>query len=121
MVQFGASPAVWGAAGAAVYAGTRLITALWGGDAEPDQRARTRAVARFLLAVFFGPVAASALTQPIMAAMGKGSTVPAVALAIGLSCNALWPLFVQGLNGEVRKAFGALFKRVGAALNGDGQ
>lgn len=115
-------PALWGAAGALFYAGTRLTTELWGGEVEPDARAKKRAAARFCLAAFFGPIAAAALTQPTIKLIGGHGTVPAVALAIGLSCNALWPIFVNGLAKAMRSEIASLFKRLGAALsNGGGE
>ena len=114
-------PALWGFAGATFYAGTQLSTALWGGEGEPDLRHRKRAWSRFTLALFFGPLAAAALTRPAISFLLHGhGTVAAVGLAIGLSCNALWPLFVDGVGKEFGRALGAMLKRWGSALtNGE--
>lgn len=117
MVDPTAYPALWGFAGATFYAGTQLTTALWGAEASPDVRARKRLFARFFLAEFFGPVAAEALTRPAIALFGGHATIPAMGLAIGLSANALWPVFVGGMGQEFRKALGAMLKRWGAALS----
>lgn len=112
-----AFPAVWGLCGALFYSGMQLTTALWGGETAPSDRARKRAYARFGLAIFFGPVAAAAMTTPIIRLAEGRATIPAVGLAVGLSANILWPLFVEGMGLELRKALAAFLKRIGAAID----
>lgn len=110
-------PAFWGGCGACVYAGTQLTADLWGGEAPPPERAKKKAVAKFGLAVFFGPIAATAITGPLIGFTGGRATIPAMALAVGLCCNGLWPVLVDGLGREVRRAVGGMLKRLGAAIS----
>lgn len=110
--------ALWGLAGAFVYASSRLITAILG-ETELGPRAVKRAWAEFAVALLFGPIAAAALTPPILGRLGQAATLPAVALAIGLCGNAVWPVFVAGLVPAFRRALARWLAELSAALGGE--
>lgn len=108
--------ALWGLGGAAVYASSRFITAVWG-DAEIDHRGRVRAWAQFAVALLFGPIAAGALTAELVRFSGGKMGAPAVALAIGISANALWPLFVEEAGKGFRRLIGSWFVALGERMS----
>lgn len=87
------SNAFWGFVGGVGYAGTRLSTALWGGR-EIMARARSLAVAQFVLSVLLAPAAAHTLT-PLAVGMAPKLTPAATSFFIGLMFNAVWPWLVK--------------------------
>lgn len=94
-----AHPGLWGFVGGVGYAGTRLSTTLWGA-LEVAPRARNLALSQFVVALFLSPFAGYAFTPLIMAKFPSMALQP-TALMIGLSFNAVWPLFVE--RGFLRK------------------
>lgn len=107
--------ALWGISGAGFYAASRLITALLG-DQEIDRRGKQRAWALCVLSVLFGPAAAVAFTPVVMARVGQGATVPAVAFTIGLLINAAYPAISTAVGPQVRRAFGGWLGTIAASL-----
>lgn len=93
MLNVGGAAALWGFIGGVGYAGTRLATALWGGTEIPAQAQRL-AWAQFVLSMILAPFAAHAFT-PIVIGYFSRATVPATALMLGLSFNAIWPLLIE--------------------------
>jgi|GEM_PF-4588245 len=85
--------ALWGFIGGVGYAGTRLATALWGGEEIPVQAQRL-AWAQFVLSMILAPFAAHAFT-PIVLDAFPAATLPATGLMLGLSFNAIWPLLIE--------------------------
>lgn len=89
----GVAALVWGLVGGIGYAGTRLSTALWGGE-EITSRARSLAIAQFGVAVMLAPAAAYAFT-PMLQGVYSSAPVPATSFLTGLLFNAVWPLLVE--------------------------
>jgi hypothetical protein len=89
--------ALWGFFGALVYASTRLVTQLFAGEDAPTRRRRTRALAQFATAVMAGPILAAGFTTTVVGWLHGLAQGEAVALTLGLSCNTLWPILVDGL------------------------
>ena len=109
--------AAWGLGGAFVYASSRLITALFA-DAELTPRMRTKAWAQFAVAIVFGPLAAGAVTGEAVRLSGGKLGEAAVALVIGLSANALWPLLVDEAGKGLKRLIGGWFLATGERLAG---
>lgn len=110
--------ALWGLGGAAVYAAQRLITAVLGENEIPT-RLKARAWAQFFVALLFGPIAAAALTGEVMHRLGAKTSGPAVALVIGLSANALWPLVVDELGKGFKRLVAGWLVAMGQKMSGD--
>ena len=91
----------WGLAGALIYAGSKLILAVFGGEPLSPRQQR-RAWAQFVLAAFSGPVAAGGFSPTITHWLHGKADMTAVALAIGLSANVIWPVLVEGLGKRAR-------------------
>lgn len=85
--------ALWSLAGGAVYGGTRLSTALWGGS-EIGKRARRLAWSQFALALLLAPVAGAAITPHALEMFPKAS-VASASFTIGLFSNAVWPILSE--------------------------
>lgn len=90
--------ALWGGLGAVVYASTRLVTQMLAGDTAPTSRQRWRALAQFGVALVTGPVLAAGFTDTVVGWLHGVAQPQAVAVTLGLSCNVLWPILVEGLN-----------------------
>lgn len=93
--------ALWGACGAAIYAGSKLIAILTASEA-PDRRKIARAIAQFALAMVAGIAFAAALTGTVMKVAAAHANVEAVAFFLGLCANALWPILVDGVGRRAR-------------------
>lgn len=85
--------ALWGLIGGCGYAATRLSTALWGGR-EITGRARALALAQFGISLVLAPAAAHAFTPIVLGFIPKAN-VPATAMMVGLSFNAVWPMLME--------------------------
>lgn len=107
-----------GLCGAFVNAATRLSMAIFA-DQDPTPRQIARAWSQFVIALFFGPIAAIAFTPLIMNLTPK-VTREAVAVAIGLSANALWPVFVEGVIPAFKRVVGGWMVELGTALGRTG-
>lgn len=103
-----------GLCGAFVNAATRLSAAIFA-DQDPTTRQIARAWSQFGVSVFFGPIAAVVFT-PVIVGMAPKAFPPAVAVAVGLSANALWPLFVEGLVPAFKKKLGGWMVELGTAI-----
>lgn len=110
--------ALWGLGGAAMYAASRLITAIFG-ENEISPRMKARAWAQFVVALAFGPIAAAALTGEVLHRMGVKTSGPAVALVIGLSANALWPLVVDEMGKGFKRLLAGWLVAMGQRMSGD--
>lgn len=110
--------AALGLAGAFMYAASRLVTVVLG-DVEVSDRIKRRAWAQFGLALFFGPLAAWTCT-PLLIAKAPHASTPAVALAIGLTANVLWPVLVEGVVPAFRKGLGGWLRELAGSLDRDG-
>lgn len=95
------SDALWGLAGALIYAGARLIAQLLGAEVLTGRRT-WRAVAQFTLAMVAGPAFAAALSSTVMKIAAAHADVDAVAFLLGLSANTIWPIFVDGVGRRAR-------------------
>lgn len=93
--------ALWGLAGAFIYAGARLIAQLLGAEA-PDRRRLIRASAQFGLALFAGGAGAAALASSVAKLFGGKATIEAVAMLLGLTANTIWPILVDGVGRRAR-------------------
>jgi hypothetical protein len=109
-------PAAWGLAGAFVYAATRLISAVLG-EAAATPRAVKRAWAEFVIALVFGPVAAAAMTPPLLVRFGAHANMASIALVIGLSGNLIWPAAIQWP--ALRKILAHWLNEIASAISKD--
>lgn len=102
--------ALWGAAGAFVYAANALVFGLWNDGA--TRIARIKAVTEFLVAILTGSIASAGLTRPIVSFLDAGldlNGIPfridpdqvAVALTIGWVSNYLWPKLLRKIGARV--------------------
>lgn len=107
--------AAWGFGGAVVFASSQLIPVIFG-DNEVTPPTKARAWARFVVALLFGPLAAGAFTADVVRWSGKSMGAVAVALAIGLSANALWPMFVDEAGKGVKRFIGGWLKGLGSQM-----
>jgi hypothetical protein len=107
--------AAFGFGGAFVFAASQVIPIVFG-DNEVTTQARRRAWARFGVALLFGPLAAGALTGDVVRWSGNRMGAVAVALAIGLSANALWPVFVDEAGKGVKRWLGGWLKGLGSQM-----
>lgn len=83
-------PALWGLAGALVYAAQQLGVTLLG-ETAAQRRVVVRAWLQFVTCIFFGAVAAAAFGPLIAERLGLHVHPEAVFLVVGLFANAAWP------------------------------
>ncbi len=82
-------------------------------------RLRNRALAQFVVAVIFGPLAAGAVTGEVVQLSDGRLGEPAVALVIGLSANALWPLLVDEMGKGLKRFIGGWLVGIGERMGKD--
>ena len=101
-------PYLWGFSGALVYVSGQLCAVIFS-EAGQDPAIKRRAWAQFMIAIFFGTVAAEAF-GPDLAALADGHVRnQAVWLTIGLSANGIWPIAEKAIGQRVGAVISALF------------
>jgi predicted anti-sigma-YlaC factor YlaD len=89
-----ASPAVWGGAGAFIYAGPRWLACFW-----PTKGTAWRCTAEGAVCIIIGTLAAQAFAGWASRVFHQApADLPAVAAMIGLLANPLAPRLVDGLS-----------------------
>lgn len=100
-------PAFWGFLGALVYASLVLVATVWGAENPLSARERNLALARFVIAITFGPIAAEGFSGTLLNMWLTGKAdLRAISLGIGLSANWLYPIIVRAWGRKVQRDLG---------------
>ncbi len=110
-----ACEALLGFAGGFLYAISKLQTALCAGDTEPGPQARRRAWVQFCTYLYASPLITAIFTDPLVALLAPHASWPAVAVALGLVANALWPIFVTVASDEFKTWLTGVFNAIRGA------
>lgn len=105
--------AVWGLVGALPYALMGVATALWG-SADIEARAKKLAIAKALIAIVTGPVAAAAVA-PSLVERAHGLSLAGVSALAGALANATWPLLSDPK--IAKRALAAVLKKIGGGAD----
>ena len=98
-----------GLAAGVVYAVYTIGQELLGRDVAPTPKERKLAWLKVGLALFASPLFAMSFTESVLNKVGKNVTWPAVAVFIGISSNAIWPIAVKGLSDDTREWLGGIW------------